>query len=162
MKEAPRASDATPVLAARPYGGVTKAKRKQKPLSRGQRWRHEKGLARAEVIQDQMSKKVDDASSRLKKRRERKKVWDEVNSGAAGFENMRAILGGNMDEADGGDGDGDGDEWEDEEMHEDHTDFKIVDGVKVPPTAPATKLVVVDRMASATNTDVDDEVEKIT
>ena len=74
---------------------------------------------------------------------------------------MKAILGDNMDEADGN-ADGDDDGWVDEEMDEDQTDVKIVDGVRLPATAAATKLVVVDRMASAPTTDAEDEVEKIT
>ena len=152
LKDAPRASDATPVLAARPASGVTKSKTKQKPLTRGQRRRHERGLARAEVVQDQLSKRADEATSKLKKRRDRKKLWDDVNTGATNFDKMKAILGENDD----------GDEWVDEEMDDGVSDVRMVEGVQVPITAPATKLIVVDRTASAPTTDMEDEVEKIT
>ncbi|KIW21567.1 hypothetical protein PV08_02147 [Exophiala spinifera] len=153
--EAPRASGSTPLLAPRPNSGVTKAKKKQKPLTKGQRRRQEKGLARAEVVQDQLSKKVDDAGSRLKKRRDRKKLWDDVNSSASNFDKMKAILGENADDAED-------DGWVDEEMEDSMNDVKIVEGVRVPVSAPATKLVVVDGTASAPTTDVEDEVDKIT
>ncbi|KAK6384534.1 uncharacterized protein PV06_08683 [Exophiala oligosperma] len=154
LREAPRASSPTPLLAPRPNSGVTKAKRKQKPLTKGQRRRHEKGLARAEVVQAQLSKKVDDAGSRSKKRRDRKKLWDDVNSGASNFDKMKAILGENADD--------ENEEWVDEDMEANMTDVKMVEGVRVPAFAPATKLVIVDRTASAPTTDAEDEVDKIT
>ncbi|KAK5200352.1 hypothetical protein LTR99_009151 [Exophiala xenobiotica] len=152
VKNAPRASDATPVLAARPASGVTKSKSKQKPLTRGQRRRHEKGLARAEVVQDRLSKKADEAVSKLKKIRDRAKLWDDVNTGATKFDKVKAVVGENID----------GDEWVDEEMDDSAPNVKIVEGVQLPVTAPATKLVVVDRTASAPTTDMEDEIEKIT
>lgn len=153
--DAPRASAPTPLLAARPNSGVTKAKKKQKPLTKGQRRRHEKGLARAEVVQDQLFKKADDASSKSKKRRDRKKLWDDVNSGASKFDKTKAILGENVDDAEN-------EEWVDEDMGDNMTDVKMMEGVRVPASAPATKMVIVDRTASAPTTDVEDEVDKIT
>ncbi|KIW33522.1 hypothetical protein, variant 1 [Cladophialophora immunda] len=138
IRDAPRASDATPILAARPNSGVTKAKRKQKPLSRGQRRRHEKGLARAEKVQDQFERKIEDASHRLKKRRERKGMWDEVN-GTNKFDRLKAALG---DEADQNE-----DEWEDmEEVSNDGGRVKDIGNLT---TISKTKLVVVDRTAPA-------------
>ncbi|KIX08744.1 uncharacterized protein Z518_03401 [Rhinocladiella mackenziei CBS 650.93] len=154
LRDAPRASDATPILSARPNGGVTKLKRKQKSLTRGQRRRHEKGLARAEVVLDQLAKKVDDASSRLRRRRERKSMWDEVN-GTAKFDKMKVILSDNTEQVDG-------DEWEDEAMEAVKSEAKVVEDVNVPTTAAATKLVVVDRTTSAPMTDEEDEADKIT
>ncbi|KIW33524.1 hypothetical protein, variant 2 [Cladophialophora immunda] len=143
IRDAPRASDATPILAARPNSGVTKAKRKQKPLSRGQRRRHEKGLARAEKVQDQFERKIEDASHRLKKRRERKGMWDEVN-GTNKFDRLKAALG---DEADQNE-----DEWEDME----ETKLVVVDRTAPAPAAP---------LPPATTTltqEEEDEADKIT
>jgi len=103
------------------------------------------------VVQDQLSKKADEATSKLKKRRDRKKLWDDVNTGATNFDKMKAILGEN-----------DEDEWIHEEMDDGVPDVRMVEGVQVPVTAPASKLVVVDRTASAPTTDMEDEVENIT
>ncbi|OAP62869.1 hypothetical protein AYL99_02096 [Fonsecaea erecta] len=164
IKDAPRASDATPVLAARPNSGVTKAKRKQKPLSRGQRRRHEKGLARAEMVQDQFARKVEDASHRLKKRRERKGMWEDVNGTTNKFGTLMAALG---DTADQNEEDG----WEDEAMQESNTESGGVKHVENLTTFSKTKLVVVDRTASTaaaapTSTTMtqeeEDEADKIT
>ncbi|KAL2429645.1 hypothetical protein ABEF95_008609 [Exophiala dermatitidis] len=159
VRDAPRASDATPVLAARPSAGVTKAKKKQKPLTKGQRRRHEQGLARAEIVQDQLAKKVNDASTRLKKRRERKGVWDEINGGTKS-EQMRAILGQDMDQADGDD------DWEDEAMEEvemvQESETKTVEGLAMPTTAVASKVTVVDHTTSVPTTVEEDEADKIT
>lgn len=105
-------------------------------------------------MQAQLSKKVDDAGSRSKKRRDRKKLWDDVNSGASNFDKMKAILGENADD--------ENEEWVDEDMEANMTDVKMVEGVRVPAFAPATKLVIVDRTASAPTTDAEDEVDKIT
>lgn len=160
VRDAPRASDATPVLAARPSAGVTKTKKKQKPLTKGQRRRHEQGLARAEIVQDQLAKKVNDASTRLKKRRERKGVWDEINGGTKS-EQMRAILGQDMDQPDG-------DDWEDEAMEEvemgQESETKTVEGVAMSTTAVASKVTVVDQTTSASvpATAEEDEADKIT
>jgi len=104
-----------------------------------------------------MNKKVGDASTRLKKMRERRGMWDEVNVSSR-FDKLKTILGENMDEVVE-------DEWVDESMEEDADEkdhMKIVDGVKVPASAPLTKLVVVDRIASAPATDAGDEVDNIT
>ncbi|EXJ84031.1 hypothetical protein A1O3_04698 [Capronia epimyces CBS 606.96] len=158
LKDTPRASDATPILSAHPNGGVTKPKRKQKQLTRGQRKRHEKELARAQAVQDHLAKKVNDATVKLKKRRERKGVWDEVNS-TTKFEQTRAILDEATDQPEGS-------EWEDEVMEEvdivQQSDLKIIEGSFLPSKTPASKLVVVDRTVSAHATDVEDEADKIT
>lgn len=52
-------------------------------MTRGQRVRQEKGLARAEAVMDQMERKVDDAKTKLKKRNMRKALWEEVNDATA-------------------------------------------------------------------------------
>ncbi|EXJ63342.1 uncharacterized protein A1O5_11663 [Cladophialophora psammophila CBS 110553] len=157
LKDAPRASDATPILSARPNSGITKAKRKQKPLSRGQRRRHERGLARAEMVQDQFARKIEDASHRLRKRRERKGIWEEVN-GTDKFDKLTAILG----QQDG---------WVDEDMKEVKSDGGHVKDVENLHTVSETKLLVVDRTAptaalalttTATTQEEEDEADKIT
>ncbi|OCT45136.1 hypothetical protein CLCR_06332 [Cladophialophora carrionii] len=150
IKQAPRASDATPILAARPNGGITKSKKKQKPLTKGQRRRQERGLARAEVVQDQMSKKVEDAAGRLKKRRERKGMWDEVNGSVNKFEQLKS-LGDEVNEEEK-------DEWEDMEEVDESADNL--------PKAADTHLLTVDRTAhtlpAAPAAVEDDEIDKIT
>ncbi|KIW86231.1 hypothetical protein Z517_01626 [Fonsecaea pedrosoi CBS 271.37] len=163
IRDAPRASDATPILAARPNGGITKPKRKQKPLSRGQRRRHEKGLARAEMVQDQHARKIEDASHRLKKRRERKGMWEEVN-GTNKFDKLRAALG--DDDAN----ENDEDEWVDDNMEEVENEGGNVEILEKSTTISKAKLVVVDRTASSvtaatapnTTTEEEDEADKIT
>lgn len=151
LKDAPRASDATPVLAPKPYGGIQKAKRKQKALTRGQKKRQERVLARAEVVQDQLAKKVDVSQVRLKRIRERKSQWDDSNGAAAILK--QSVLNEDADEMDG-------EGWEDEEMEE--SGIKVVDSVKLPAFASTTKMVIVDRTASSHNTDAEDDIDTIT
>ena len=43
--------------------------------------RQEKGLLHAEVVMDRLQKKVEGASQKEGRRRERRKMWDEVNGG---------------------------------------------------------------------------------
>ena len=151
IRDAPRASDATPSLAPRPQSGVTKARKKLKPLKRGQRARQEKGSARAEVVSAQLEKKMAGSQSRLKKRRERKAVWDEVNDDAREEQRktpkFQLLSNGNTEN------DENQDEWEDESGD---TEMKTVDGVQVPATAALTRLLVVDRPASNAGSDLDD------
>lgn len=102
---------------------------------------------------DQMAKKVEVVQSREAKRRRRRAMWDEVN-GVAKEEERKApkfeVL------ADEVVGQG-GDEWEDEPNDNDgDAEMKVVDGVAVPVTAAGSKLVVVDRTASANTSDNDD------
>lgn len=165
VRDTPRASDATPALAARPNGGITKpSKKKQKPMKRGQRVRHEKGLARAEAVQDRLAKKVDEAASRQNKRKSRKAVWEEVNNDASKEEQtkptpkVKDLDDNNTDHVRGEDG------WEDEPMmgaDEKNLDVKVVDGVTVPASAPAMELTVVDRTAFLAGSDLE-EFDKIT
>mgnify|MGYP002379597527 CR=1 FL=1 len=54
------------VLAERANAGVTKKKSKQKSKSRAQRLRQEKGLERAEIVMDQLEKKVASSVKRAK------------------------------------------------------------------------------------------------
>jgi hypothetical protein len=46
--------------------------------------RQEKGLLRAEAVMDQLQKKVEGAWQREGRRRERRKMWEEVNGGVDG------------------------------------------------------------------------------
>jgi hypothetical protein len=76
---------------------------------------------------DQMEKKVEEAREREGKRRERRKVWDEVNSGANGAMKRgsgKGIFGGSVGDA----------EWEDVEDANGDGDKKMegVDGHEVP------------------------------
>jgi hypothetical protein len=105
------------------------------------------------VVQDRLAKKVDDSQVRLKKIRERKSVWDEANSGATALDKMKSVLNQDVDEMDG-------DGWEDEEMEE--SEAKVVDSVKLPAFASATKMVIVDRTTSSHNTDAEDDIDNIT
>ncbi|KIV93308.1 hypothetical protein PV10_04532 [Exophiala mesophila] len=159
LKDGPRASDATPMLSAKPYAGITKAKKKQKQLTRGQRKRQERGLDRAVVVQDQLVKKVGDAQKRQKKIRERAGLWEDTNGRINPFDKLasNAFAEENNDDHGGS--------WEDEEMDEVQdgtTDVKIVNGVKLPASAAITQLVVVDRTASGHNTDTDNDLDNIT
>jgi Alb1 len=101
-----------PLLAARPGAGVTKKKSSKRgnAKTRGQKLRQERGLQRAEAVMDQLEKKVKEAREREGKRRERRKVWDEVNSGVTEIVGRRGKekFGGNPAEEwedVGGDGD---------------------------------------------------------
>lgn len=151
IRDAPRASDATPILSVRPNAGITKAKRKQKALTKGQRRRQEKGLARAEVVQDQMAKKVNDASKRVKKRRERKGVWDEVN-GTNNFAQLNAMLDDDVEK--------EGGEWVEDDMEEVEEDK-----AGIPHTARSnasdSNMVIVDRTVVASIPAMDDEIDEV-
>jgi hypothetical protein len=155
LKEAPRASDATPALAARQHGGIHKAKKKQKSMKRGQRARQERGLARAEAVMDQMTKKMDSAQCRTKKRRDRRALWEDVNDASKEARRTAPKF-----QVVTNDADDLNEEWVDEDGDGD-AEMKIIDGVKVPANAAGTKLVVVDRTASSTASEVD-ELDEIT
>ena len=117
-------------------------------------------MAKAEVVQGRMARKVDDAAGRLKKRRERKGMWEEVN-GTNKFDKLETLL---IDEADLEEEDNG---WEDEDMDQEADSTAAVKPVMVEnlPTIADTKLVVVDRTASVTapsTADGEDEADKIT
>lgn len=123
-------------------------------MTRRQRRRQERGLARAQAVQDQMARKVEDAAGRLKNRRERKGMWDEVN-GTNKFDKLMPV-GDEENEAQKG-------EWEDMEEVEDDT--APVTNTEGPQDVAETKLVVVDRTASVVVgaiTEEDDDLDKIT
>jgi hypothetical protein len=95
-----------------------------------------------------MSRKVEDAAGRLKKRRERKGMWDEVNGSANKFDKLKGLV----DDV----GEKDQDDWEDME--------DVDDGADNLPGIADTRLLVVDRTANvpAPTLAEDDEVDKIT
>ena len=134
----------------RPNAGITKVQsKKKKPMKRGQRARQERGLEKAEIVMDRLEKKVAGSELRTKKRKDRAAVWDEINE--ASKEEKRktpkwSVLN-DEQEANG--------EWEDEQ-EDDDAEMKVVDGVELPDSAAATKLVVVDRTASAAGSDIDE------
>lgn len=153
VTEAPRASDATPILAARPGSGIQKAKKKQKPMKRGQRARQEKGLARAEIVMDQLEQKKVGTQNKMNKVRGRRAIWDEINGDAKEEQRKApkymAFVEGAVSE------DAENQEWEDVDEHGDEQ-MKTVDGAELPVIAGVSKLVVVDRTASNAGSDLDD------
>jgi len=136
LKEAPRASDATPVLAPYRGAGIQK-KQKKKHMTHAQRVRHEKDLAKAEATQDRLHMKVEDAKSRLKKRQGRRALWDEVNNSSTEEVRKAIKAPGRFELLD-----------EDEELKDDiqpfhgDTEIKIIGGVQVPSFATGEALNV--------------------
>ena len=114
---------------------------------------------------DQLEKKFESAKEREGKRRERRKVWEEVNGGAdvngVGKRGQGKVGGG---EGEGeGDGEGEG-QWEDvEDMSGDgDEEMQGVDAAvaAIEPTEPVQvagqKLEVVDHTASLNDADIDE------
>ncbi len=106
LKDAPRVEDA--VLAPRPNAGISKKKSGKRGNARStrQKVRQEKGLQRAEAVMDQLEIKKTKAGGREGKRRERRKVWEEVNGVAKkekveGKEGM-VVIGGQWEDVDDG------------------------------------------------------------
>lgn len=98
---------------------------------------------------------MDGAQSRVKKRRERRAIWEEVNDASKEAKRTAPKFQVLADEADEQNG-----EWEDEAGDGD-AEMKVIEGVQVPAAAAASKLVVVDRTASTTASDAD-EFDEIT
>lgn len=146
IKEAPRATDATPVLA--PYHGAGIHKKiKNKRLSRAQRVRHSRGMQRGQEVQDQLQAKVADAKSRLRQRQGRRALWEDINS-TSNEEVRKAIKApGRFDSLD--------DEDEDlkdniQPFHGD-TEIKVIDGIQVPTFATGESLSLTMGPASIAN-----------
>ncbi|RMJ22316.1 hypothetical protein PHISP_06813 [Aspergillus sp. HF37] len=79
------------VLAERVNAGVTKKKPKQKSKSRTQRLRQEKGSERAEIVMDQLEKKVAGSVKRGKTVNARRADWDNLNrTNTSKFEALQA------------------------------------------------------------------------
>lgn len=136
LKEAPRASDATPVLAPHRGAGIQK-KAKKKHLTHAQRVRHEKDLAKAEANQDRLDTKLAEAKSRLKKRQGRRALWDEVNT-SSNEEVRKAIKAPGRFEVLDEDEDS---KPEIQPFHGD-TEIKVIGGVQVPAFATGQALNV--------------------
>ena len=145
LRDAPRRSDTNLILGVSARSGVTKPKRKQKPMTKGQRRRQVKGLERAEVVQDQLKKKVIGSQSREKKRNSRRAIWEEINSAVGKDAGKSIVTSVEINERP------DEDEWEDEDVAQngDDTEMKVLDGVHVPADVAGTKLVVVDRTTAS-------------
>lgn len=120
-------------------------------MKRGQRARQERGLARAEIVMDQLEQKKVDSQKKMKKVRGRRAIWDEINGEAKEEQRKAPKLFASTE----GNADGENEEWEDVDEQGDQ-EMKTVDGVKLPATAAVTKLVVVDRTASNAGSDLDD------
>lgn len=144
LKEAPRASNATPVLAPYHGAGIQK-KNKRKHLTHAQRVRHEKELAKAEANQDRLDVKVADAQARLKKRHGRRALWEDVNVDSN--EEVRKAI-----RAPGRFGVLDVDQESRDDIQPFHgdTEIKVIGGVQVPAfaTGEALNVAVVPTMVS--------------
>jgi len=136
LKEAPRASDATPALAPYRGAGIQK-KAKKKQLTHTQRVRHEKDLAKGEANQARLDMKVAEAKSRLKKRQGRRALWDEVNT-SSNEEVRKAIKAPGRFEV----LDEDEDSKDDIQPFYGDTEIKVIGGVQVPAFATGEALNV--------------------
>ncbi|KAK3077604.1 hypothetical protein LTS18_009793, partial [Coniosporium uncinatum] len=103
LKNIPPPSNASsiPNLHAVHSGAITKP-RKNKPLSRQKRIRQQKGIERADIVNDQLEKKVEKSLKRLKVVKERAKDWSDLNKKVHGQGAFAALA----------EDDGEGD-WED-------------------------------------------------
>jgi len=61
------------------HSGAIAKSRKNKPLSRQKRIRQQKGIERADIVNDQLEKKVEKSLKRLKIVKERAKDWSDLN-----------------------------------------------------------------------------------
>lgn len=67
-----------PAMLSAQNAGISKKKR-QKPLSRQQRLRQRKGVARADAVSDKLEKKVAKSLGSKKNIKERSKAWEEID-----------------------------------------------------------------------------------
>lgn len=135
VKEAPRASDATPALAPYRGAGIFK-KNKVKRMSHAQRVRHDKDVRRAAAVQDQMQVKVEDAKTRLKHRQGRRALWEDINT-TSNEEVRKAIKApGRFDTLQ----DEDDDQRDDIQPFHGDTEIKVIDGIQVPSFATGETL----------------------
>jgi hypothetical protein len=158
-----------PVLAPHPGAGIIRKKIKRGiEKTRGQKIRQERGLQRAEAVMDQMEKKVEEAKQREGRRRERRKVWEEVNSGVNGVgKTAKRKVGGSVEQEER-----EGErQWEDVdgEVEDRDKEMESFDGAEVPaeeavvmpgePTEPpkqvVNKLVATDHLNGI---EFDDEI----
>ena len=131
-----------------PYRGAgIQKKSKRKQPSHAQKVRHEKGLQRGEATQDRLQTKLADAKSRLKRRQNRRALWEEVNT-TSNEEVRKAIkIPGRFDSLN-----------EDEELRDDieafegDTEIKVIGGVQVPAFATGETMNVAVAPAFMTST----------
>lgn len=127
LKEAPRATETTPILAAYKGAGIHK-KTKKKQLSHAQRQRQEKVLQKAEAVHDILETKRADASSRLKRRRGRRALWDDINDTSTEEVRKAIKAPGRFDTLD----DGEDAVKDDIQPFHGETEIKVIAGVQVP------------------------------
>ncbi|KAF2718123.1 hypothetical protein K431DRAFT_211084, partial [Polychaeton citri CBS 116435] len=72
-------SDYKPWLHTPTNAGISKKSKKTKQLTRAQKMRREKGLARADDNVDKLEKKVKDSMARARRVQERAVQWEELN-----------------------------------------------------------------------------------
>ncbi|KAK5103935.1 hypothetical protein LTS08_003359 [Lithohypha guttulata] len=127
LKEAPRATETTPILAAYKGAGIHK-KAKKKQLSHAQRQRQEKVLQKAEAVHDILESKRADASSRLKRRQGRRALWDDINDTSTEEVRKAIKAPGRFDTLD------DGEDAVKDGIQPFHgeTEIKVIAGVQVP------------------------------
>ncbi|KAF7586035.1 hypothetical protein BBP40_009652 [Aspergillus hancockii] len=91
----PRAQETTlqrdSVLSDRANAGVSKKQSKPKAMSRVQRARQQKGIERAEMVLDQLEKKVEKSVKREKNVKARRGDWEDLNckSTVTMFQNLK-------------------------------------------------------------------------
>ncbi|RMZ76026.1 hypothetical protein DV738_g5185, partial [Chaetothyriales sp. CBS 135597] len=157
LKEVDRA-DIGPILHSRQNAaGAINKKKKTAPLKRGQRARQERGLARAEAVMDQLEKKVEGAQNRVKKRRDRRAQWEEVNAVSVeerrkapkltAFDGLLESIEG-QGEAGEGDDDGEGAAAAVHGGRDVDLEMETVDETSLPRGAAGVKMLVVERPAS--------------
>ncbi|KAK5709638.1 hypothetical protein LTS12_028065 [Elasticomyces elasticus] len=95
LRSAPRAESTViqreSVLSERANSGVTKKQPKAKALSKAQRQRQQKGMEKAEMVVDQLEKKVDRSLTRGKSVKARRADWEDLNRKNAKLEALRQL-----------------------------------------------------------------------
>ncbi|KAL2357561.1 Alb1-domain-containing protein [Cryomyces antarcticus] len=74
---------ARPAVLGAQNAGISKRK-KQKPMSRQQRLRHQKGLERADIVIDKTEKKIAKSAIKGKVVKERSAAWEDLNGKITG------------------------------------------------------------------------------
>ncbi|CAD0111869.1 unnamed protein product, partial [Aureobasidium uvarum] len=135
--------------------GISK-KKKQKPMTRAQRMRKEKGLERAEANMDVLHTKKAKSFVRARRIDDRRATWEAMNDKTNRFVQPKAAKGSKAVDMDANSSDEEnpgrpsvfampGDEWEDEDEHVD-----VEQNMEAPNTT--------DPVNNAANNDDDDEI----
>ncbi|KAI4719981.1 hypothetical protein E4T48_03809 [Aureobasidium sp. EXF-10727] len=135
--------------------GISK-KKKQKPMTRAQRMRKEKGLERAEANMDVLHTKKAKSFVRARRIDDRRATWEAMNDKTNRFVQPKAAKGSKAVDMDANSSDDEnpgrpsvfampGDEWQDEDE-----DVDVEQNIEVPNT--------VDPVNTAANNDDDDEI----